>query len=103
MFPADLVPSVKHGLPSRGNIEYQQDGNLAILVWQDTKVVVIMSTAHSPAITTTVQRKKGNGSIMDVSCPQAIVEYNKNMGGVDWGDQHRKYYQKSHESYKYIF
>ena len=34
MFPADLVPSVKHGLPSRGNIEYQQDGNLAIFVWR---------------------------------------------------------------------
>ena len=93
MFPADLVSSVKRGLPSRGDIEFQQDGNLAIFVWQDTKAVVIMSTAHSPAITTTVRRKKGNGTTMDVNCPQAIVDYNKSMGGVDQGDQYRKYYQ----------
>ena len=57
MFPADLVSSVKRGLPSRGDIEFQQDGNLAIFVWQDTKEVVIMSTAHSPAITTTEERE----------------------------------------------
>ena len=65
-----------------------------------------MSTAHSPAITTTVRRKKGNGTTMDVNCPQAIVDYNKSMGGVDRGDQYRKYYQvrmKSRKSYKYIF
>ena len=32
MFPADLVSSVKRGLPSRGDIEFQQDGNLVIFV-----------------------------------------------------------------------
>ena len=43
---------------------------------------------------------------MHVSCPISIVDYNKYMGGVDRGDQYRKYYHvhvKSRKSYKYIF
>lgn len=106
MFPSDLIPFVKRGLPPRGDIEFRQDGNLAVMVWQDTKAVVIMSTAHNPAATTTVRRKKGDGSITDVTAPKAIVDYNMYMGGVDRGDQYRKYYQvrmKSRKSYKYIF
>ena len=43
---------------------------------------------------------------MHVNCPLCIVDYNKYMGGVDIGDQYRKYYRvptKSRKSYKYIF
>ena len=75
-------------------------------VWQDTKHVVILSTQHDPMAETSVRRKKGDGSIIDVRCPQAIVEYNCHMGGVDLGDQYRGYYQvrmKSRKFYKYIF
>ena len=101
-----LVPAVKRGLPSRGNITFRQDGNLVVSVWQDTKPVVVVSTAHDPTSTTTVRRKRGDGSTILVTCPQAIVDYNQHMGGVDRGDQYRKYYHvrmKSRKSYKYIF
>lgn len=106
MFPTDLLPLVKRGLPSRGDIDFRQDGNLSVIVWQDTKVVVIMSTAQDPSSTTTVRRKKGNGSVINVSCPNAVVDYNQHMGGVDRGDQYRRYYQvrmKSRKAYRYIF
>ena len=104
-FPDDLKSVAKKGLASRGDMEFRQDGNLVATVWQDTKPVTILSTQHDPAITTTVKRKKGDGSTVDVTCPQAIVDYNAHMGGVDLGDQYRKYYQvrmKSRKFYKYI-
>ena len=105
-FPLELKSTVKKGLPSRGDTEFRQDGNLSVTVWQDTKPVVIMSTMHNPDETTPVRRKKGDGSIIDVPCPKAIWDYNQRMGGVDRGDQYRKYYQvrmKCCKSYKYIF
>ena len=75
-------------------------------VWQDTKPVVMLSSQHDPNTTTTVRRKKGDGSVLHVTCPQVIVDYNAHMGGVDLGDRYRKYYQvrmKSRKFYKYIF
>ena len=41
-----------------------------------------------------------------MKCPLVVDTYNKLMGGVDRGDQYRKYYEirmKSHKVYKYIF
>ncbi len=93
MFPADLVGAARRGLPSRGDSEFGQDGNLVVTVWQDTRPVVMLSTQHSPDCTTTVRRKKGDGSTISVTCPQAVVDYNQYMGGVDLEDQYRKYYQ----------
>ena len=42
---------------------------------------------------------------MSFSCPEACAAYNKHMGGVDLGDQHRGYYHirmKVRKFYKYI-
>ena len=105
-FPGDLLSVAKKGLASRGDMEFRQDGNMVVTVWQDTKPVTIMSTQHDPDVTATVKRKKGDGSKVDVTCPQAVIDYNAHMGGVDLGDQYRKYYQgrmKSRKFYKYIF
>ena len=65
-----------------------------------------MSSCHNPSHMTLVERKRVEGSIINVECPVSIVDYNKYMGGVDRGDQLRKYYHvhvKSRNSYKYIF
>ena len=59
LFPTDLIPAVKRGLPSRGDIEFRQDGNLAVIVWQDTKVVVVLSTAHDPSAYNNCKTKEG--------------------------------------------
>ena len=53
-----------------------------------------------------MDRKQQDGSTLRVPAPAAIQSYNKWMGGVDQGDQLRKYYQlrlKSKKFYKYIF
>ena len=47
MFPTDLLPVVK-GLPSRGDTQFRQDGNLTVIVWQDTKAVVIYNVDSPP-------------------------------------------------------
>ena len=105
-FPPALKEFAKRGLGSRGDSEVRQDGNIAVSVWQDTRPVSFITSGHNPASTTSVRRKKIDGSTVEVECPQCIVSYNKYMGGVDKGDQYHKYYHvrmKSRKSYKYIF
>ena len=71
-------------------------------VWQDTRPVTFISSGHNPDHTKSIRRKKGDGSTIDVECPVCIVDYNQYMGGVDRGDQYRKYYHgptKSRKSY----
>ena len=68
--------------------------------------MTFMSSGHNPAHTKSITRRKADGSIIDVDCPLSITDYNQFMGGVDRGDQYRKYYHvrvKSRKSYKYIF
>ena len=62
-----------------------------------------MSSGHNPRHTTSITRKKIDGSVIHVDCPQSIVDYKKYMGGVERGDQYRKYYHVHVKSYKYIF
>ena len=68
--------------------------------------VAFISSGHNPEHTKSVNRKKADGSVINVQCPVCIVDYNHFMGGVDKGDQYRKYYHvrvKSRKSYKYFF
>ena len=102
-FPPHLKDAAKRGLPTRGDLMMRQDGNVSVCVWQDTRPVTFMSSGHNPGHTKSINRKRVDGSIMNV---ESIVDYNKYMGGVDRGDQYRKYYHvpvKSRKSYKYIF
>lgn len=55
--------------------------------WMDNKPVHFLSNFLSPKETTTIDRKKRDGSKEKVSCPQVVEMYNKIMGGVDRFDQ----------------
>ena len=64
-----------------------------------------MSTGFDPTETGYVLRRQKDGTQGTYPCPVACVEYNKYMGGVDLGDQHRGYYHvrmKCRKFYKYI-
>ena len=105
-FPLDLKTVQKRGLAERGDRMTRQEGNISVTVWQDTRPVAFMTSGHDPQYSKPVNRKKVDGSVISVECPMCIVDYNKYMGGVDKGDQYRKYYHvrtKSRKSYKYIF
>ena len=84
----------------------RQEGNVCITVWHDSRPVTFMSSGHNPVHTKLVQRKKGDGIVVHVDCLECVFDYNQYMGGVDKGDQFKKYYHirvKSRKSYKYLF
>ena len=91
-FPPDLKVMAKKGLAKRGDSVVRQDGNVCVNVWQDSRPTSFMSSGHCPDKTRVVQRKQRDGTRLDVDCPMCIVDYNRYMGGVDTGDQYRKYY-----------
>ena len=95
-FPETLKGVV---LPERGKHVSCQRGNLVATVWQDKKAVKVLSTMSDPVQSKSVEMRQ-------VPCPDAVVQYNKFMGGVDKGDQLRPYYcfrLKFGKNYKYTF
>ena len=65
-----------------------------------------MYTNTQPSSVGSVLRRHKDHTRTPVRCPEGIILYNKNMGGVDRGDQQRGYYScrtKSRKFYKYIF
>ena len=91
---------------NRGESKTLQRGKVTASAWKDNKVVTVMSTTSQPSATGTVLRRQRDGTRVSVPCPEAILTYNRNMGGVDRGDQLRGYYNcrvKSRKFYKYIF
>ena len=97
--PADLQST---RLP-RGESRFWQNGQLVLATWQNKRPVHILSTLSQLGECDSVTR---DGSQVSLSCPSAILTYTKYMGGVDLGDQLRKYYcvrRKCNKNYKYIF
>ena len=71
---------------------------LLLLFGRDKRPVHILST-----LSQSVSRRERDGSVVDVSVPSAILTYTKYMGGVDLGDQLRKYYSVCLECVKNYF
>ena len=105
--PKEIITETK--TLSRGGYVSRQDNknpNIVATSWMDSKVVTVVSSMSSPEDTAVVSRKLKNGTKIDVSCPASVDLYNRYMGGVDKGDQLRKYYHvrmKTKKNYKYIF
>ena len=55
--------------------------------WKDSKILQIISTVMEPGIGE-VSRRQG-ATVHTVKCPNDVILYQKGMGGVDRGDQHR--------------
>ena len=69
-------------------------------------MVTLLSTNSQPPEITAVQRRQSDGRKVDVPCPQAVLKYQRFMGGVDRNDQLRTYYTvrtKCRKFYRYIF
>lgn len=67
---------------------------------------MVMYTGCDPNQSSSVMRRKKDGTRESVPCPEAVKLYNEKMGGVDRGDQLRGYYQvrlKCRKVYKYIY
>ena len=74
---------------ARGDFKRLHDKRLGMVItrWKDSKKLQTVSTVMKHG-TQVIQRRNG-ANIIDVTCPNDIVLYQQNMGGVDRGDQHR--------------
>jgi hypothetical protein len=51
--------------------------------------------------TVVVQRKQRDGTYIEKSCPKAMADYSKFMGGVDTANQLCLYYERDRRSKKW--
>lgn len=84
----------------QSEIDFAQCDDTSIIKWKDrgTKSVSVISTMHNPLDTSEVSRNNKDGTSKIVTCPNAIVDYNKYMGGVDRFDQLLETYNLSWKS-----
>lgn len=77
----------------KGSFKWRVKENVAFVVWQDNKEVLLMSNVFHPTVgITTVARTQKDGSKVDIRCPLIIKEYTKRMGGVDRFDRLKSTY-----------
>ncbi|CAG5035422.1 unnamed protein product [Parnassius apollo] len=75
--------------------QFNQNG-VCVMKWRDNRdVTMISSQFNSQMITTTTRRNT------EVSKPKMVVEYNRNMGGIDHQDQMIAYYCCEHKSIRW--
>ena len=69
-----------------------QHEDVTSVVWQDKRVVLLLSTNSDPRTDGPVTRKTGKSNEeIEIACSQAVINYTKHMGGVDVSDQRREY------------
>ena len=84
-FPKDLVTTKKN--LQRGEHKYLCSDNFASVVWCEWNPIYFLSSYHDPSVTKSVNRKNKDGTVVAVTCPELVTDYNKYMGGVDHNDQ----------------
>ena len=102
-FPNELK---KREQLERGDYRYLTSNGISVVKWMDKKEVLIASNYFDPAVEGEVSRRDKDGSRKQISCPLAVVQYNKYRGGVDLSDQKIKYYtidRKSKRNWVRIF
>ncbi|XP_055622963.1 piggyBac transposable element-derived protein 4-like isoform X2 [Toxorhynchites rutilus septentrionalis] len=86
----------------RGQYKWRVKKNVAFIMWQDVKMVTLLTTAFHPLTEkATCERTQHDGTTKTLPCPKAIVEYINRMGGVDRFDQKRKSYEVGRKSKKW--
>ena len=73
----------------RGESRKMQHEDVTAVVWQDKRVVLLLSTNSDPRTDGSVTGKCNEE--IEIACPQAVINYTKHMGGVDVSDQKREY------------
>ena len=76
--------------------------NMSVVQWHDKRIVSILTTMHSEKPVEVQRRSRSApGGREVVEKPEAVVEYNRFMGGVDRGDQLLSYYGFPHRTVKW--
>lgn len=100
----------RRGVPSEAKARLEKgksrlvpvDEGMKVIQWHDKRVVSVLSTLHDDTPVPVQRRsRRAPGGQETVQKPQAVVEYNKFMGGVDRGDQLLTYYGYPHRTHKW--
>lgn len=81
-------------------------GKVSCIKWKDKRTIQLLSTIHSPIDQTKVNKREKDGSMTEVNCPKAVIDYRRCMGGVDEADMMQSYYaidRKSRKWYHRLF
>ena len=70
-----------------GESKFWQSGNLVATLWQDKKIVRLLSTCCEPEGNDTVTRRRKGQDSKELPCPPALKMYCEYMGGVDRSDR----------------
>ena len=106
LYPACLKDKAMLKSMKRGEYHTASSGSMVASVWRDTKVVSFLSNVHNSYGTSTVERKKKDGTVVQINSPPCVHDYNANMGAVDKSDQLRQSYaidRKSRRWWRRLF
>ena len=93
----DFPESFKTKLKTPGEALYLKNNNVFAVHWRDKRDVFVMSSFDG-SFSEVVERKGGQEPIEK---PSMIINYNKNMNGVDKCDQYLNYYSIGRKSIKW--
>ena len=75
---------------------------MSVVQWHNKRIVSFLTTLHDDSPIAFERRShRAEGGREIVNKPEAIIEYNKYMGGVDRGDQLLTYYGYPHRTVKW--
>ena len=96
--PAAMKESVRKGETKA----IQVDNSMLAIKWMDKRAVTALTTIHEDTAVAVERRsRRAPGGRETVMKPQAIVEYNRYMGGVDHAEQLLSYYGFGHRTVKW--
>ncbi|XP_067298892.1 piggyBac transposable element-derived protein 4-like isoform X2 [Pseudorasbora parva] len=102
-FPKTTVNRLSRNAP-RGTMRWIRDDDLLFVEWKDSQEVQMCSTFHKANDGNTVQRKvKGDThrTIVEVSVPAVVLDFNKNMEAVDPSNSITGHYRALHKPEKW--
>ena len=82
----------------RDDVVFRRNGPCLVLKWCDKRSVTIISTIHKAEYVLTSKRDSHGNKIVK---PKCIVDYTKNMAGVDLTDQYITNYNSKRKSNKW--
>ena len=94
----DLPNAVKNAKLKQGETVFRRNGPCLVLKWCDKRSVTMITTIHDAS--SIVTRKKDSHGVRIVK-PDCIIDYTKNMSGVDLADQFITNYNTNRKSNKW--